>query len=62
MNDAGGLDVWYLKLFYDFGAQVPDEEAVLPMDAYPLMIDCNGFFVGSAPYGLVIMSDFRGQV
>lgn len=32
----------------DFSAQVPDEEPTLPLDVYPLMIDCNGFFVGGA--------------
>lgn len=33
---------------YGFGAQVLGEEPALPLDVYPLMIDCNGFFVSGA--------------
>ena len=36
--------------FYGFSAQVPDAEPTQPMDVYPLMIDCNGFHVGSASW------------
>ena len=36
--------------FYGFGAQVPDVEPTQPMDVYPLMIDCNGFHVGSVSW------------
>ena len=33
-----------------FGAQVPNVEPVQPMEIYPLMIDCNGFYVGGASW------------
>jgi hypothetical protein len=36
--------------FCDFGAQVPGEEPAQPMDVYPLMINCNGFYVGGASW------------
>ena len=29
-----------------FGVQVPEAELAPPMDIYPLMINCNGFYVG----------------
>jgi hypothetical protein len=33
-----------------FGAQVPNAEHAQPMDVYPLMIDCNSFYVGGASW------------
>jgi hypothetical protein len=33
-----------------FGVQVPDAEHAQPMDVYPLMIDCNGFYVGDVSW------------
>jgi len=31
-----------------FGTQVPDVEPAQPVEVYPLMINCNGFYVGGA--------------
>ena len=33
-----------------FGTHVPSAEPTQPMDIYPLMINCNGFYVGRASW------------